>query len=118
MNYLSNSQKGNSLVETSILLTLIFPCIIAGLSLAGAAGARVLAQKCVYEGLICIIEAKKASECKKIVKAQLKLIIPFGYLSRLVLEQNAYSIKGELHWQWNKHWSMKIHDLLPLELKP
>lgn len=118
MKLLRNSQKGNSLVETTILLTLIFPCIVTGLSLAGAAGARVLAQKCLYEGLICIIEAKKASECKKMVKAQLKHIIPFGYLSRLVLEQNAYSIKGELHWQWNKRWSMKIHDLLPLELRP
>lgn len=102
-----------ALLETCLILLSLLPCLIAGLSLAGAAGCRNLAQKILYEGLICVLEDRGQIYCKNQTRKKLKATIPLGQVSRLTLYRSPHFVGGELHWQWNKLWTMKIRKLVP-----
>lgn len=114
----TGSARGSTLVEAALTLSLLMPCLVMGFSLVGASAARSLAQKFLYEGLICVLEAKSEYYCQKQIRQQLKQSIPLGHLSHLIVKQSPNFISGELHWQWNPQWTMKMSRFVPRDLEP
>lgn len=112
-----NKNHGSALVELCLVLFFLVPCFLMGLSLLGAAASRILVQKFLYESLICNVEDLPPKACEKTLRQQLNQTLPFGHLIHLQINSLAHSIKGEVHWQWNSLWTLKVSRTIPREIR-
>lgn len=98
----STCQKGQSFVET-LILTLTLIILVKFILLIFWVFINTLwMEHQLYQGLVCVAQQKKISQCKHTSLAQIKKLNTLGIIKSLNFKNFQNKWKGELQWHFYK----------------
>ena len=100
MKALFTNNSGSSLVESILVMNLLFFLFCGLLIFSFYFYTKVALQVSLHEGIVCSIREQRTHTCKRWLKKRLKKIIFYGKLSRLQIYKQNSRTYGYIKWKF------------------
>ncbi|MCB0365494.1 MAG: hypothetical protein H6624_19530 [Bdellovibrionaceae bacterium] len=111
------NQAGTSLLESTLILSMLIPVFSLGFGISVVAGLKSIGHQALYESLICIAQGETPHHCERQLKMQLRRIIVWGRCENLRLHRGPYTIRGDLTWSFGSQLRLKLRHQIPRRLE-